>query len=338
MTHFGNGGAMATEIHQPEFTAKYQQERFADIDRYCEMMQGLVDGDIIQVDRGPVSIDTALIGLDDVAVFKFGTDKAVFERMGIPRGVHFIFSHPSNAGPCVFCGIEIPADSFGIFHAGFEYSSYGPSGYEFVEVSIPAELLPPRFFTFFRSNELHSPERVIHSVRRYGASAFRDALFGLFDQPGMLQNLAKDKHGAFYLREWVVDGVNELTQAVMAEELRRDGLKPNVRFDLFRTALEAVDRSINEPLSTRSLAAEIGVSPRVLQYTFKTILRASPTQYILHRKLHSIHSHLNRGLPDSERNLTDIAMRYGLLHPGRFSLHYKTVFGQSPSVTLRQVR
>lgn len=76
-----------------------------------------------------------------------------------------------------------------------------------------------------------------------------------------------------------------------------------------------------------------GVCERTLQYAFRDYVRMSPTAYLRLLRLNRVREHLTIADPQ-ETTVTDVAMRFGFLHLGRFGQDYKRVFGETPSATL----
>jgi AraC-like DNA-binding protein len=93
------------------------------------------------------------------------------------------------------------------------------------------------------------------------------------------------------------------------------------------------DRQLNMP----ELCTAIGVPERTLRACCAEILGMSPSQYARLRRLNMVRSALRRvDLEDS--SIAQIAARYGFSEPGRFAVLYRTVFGETPSTTLRHPR
>ncbi len=100
----------------------------------------------------------------------------------------------------------------------------------------------------------------------------------------------------------------------------------------FRRVLEEnPDRALYIP----EICAAIGVPDRTLRLCCQEHLRMGPKQFLLLRRIHLARRAL-RAADANVSTVTDIATMYGFWHFGRFATFYHSVFGESPSTTLRQ--
>lgn len=100
----------------------------------------------------------------------------------------------------------------------------------------------------------------------------------------------------------------------------------------FWTVLEA---EADRPLYVLEMAEAIGVSVRSLSACCQEHLGMGPKKYLLLRRMHLA----RQSLYAADRNtttVTDVATQYGFWQFGRFSVEYKFLFGESPSLTLRR--
>lgn len=88
------------------------------------------------------------------------------------------------------------------------------------------------------------------------------------------------------------------------------------------------------PITVSDVAEALGVSLRSLQQGFREWRSTTPLIYLRQVRLQRVRDELLR--KDSEATVTEIAVRYGFAHLGRFSAYYKTMFGEAPSVTWRR--
>ncbi|WP_181309496.1 helix-turn-helix transcriptional regulator [Nocardioides campestrisoli] len=104
-----------------------------------------------------------------------------------------------------------------------------------------------------------------------------------------------------------------------------------------RTPVERAARLLEErpehPWTTVSLATEVHLSTRALQDGFKRHFHCPPMAYLRGVRLRGAHAALTAAQP-GETTVQEVALRHGIMHPGRFSVSYRQEFGESPSVTL----
>jgi AraC-like DNA-binding protein/tetratricopeptide (TPR) repeat protein len=101
-----------------------------------------------------------------------------------------------------------------------------------------------------------------------------------------------------------------------------------------RRALDAMRANVGRDWSVTELAGVAGVSSRTLQRQFRIFLGKAPRAALRDIRFDSARRELLRGLPDAK--VTDVALRYGLAHCGRFSVEYRRRYGETPSQTLKR--
>lgn len=85
--------------------------------------------------------------------------------------------------------------------------------------------------------------------------------------------------------------------------------------------------------SVVDICTELGVSERTLRYAFREYVGLSPVAYLRACRLNRVRAVLAASDPQ-ETKITQVAMRFGFLHLGRFAGDYKQMFGEMPSETL----
>jgi AraC-like DNA-binding protein len=90
------------------------------------------------------------------------------------------------------------------------------------------------------------------------------------------------------------------------------------------------------PLTIADIALEVGVSVRALQAGFREWRQTTPMAALRHIRLQCARAALLE--PDEATEVTDVALRWGFAHLGRFSASYKAIFDETPGSTLRRRR
>lgn len=105
---------------------------------------------------------------------------------------------------------------------------------------------------------------------------------------------------------------------------------------LLRRLYELGLEHAGEPLYVGDVCQALGVSGRVLHRICSEQIGMGPKQYLVLRRLHMAHRALRLAPP--EASVTAIATQFGFWELGRFAVVYRSIFGESPSATLRARR
>ncbi|MGO4204302.1 AraC family transcriptional regulator [Rhodococcus sp. TAF43] len=103
---------------------------------------------------------------------------------------------------------------------------------------------------------------------------------------------------------------------------------------IVKRVLDRIDDDPSLAWTASDMAEAAGVSVRRLQEGFREYLGMCPRDYLLDVRLSRIHDDLVTGDP-SVTSVTDVALRWGITHTGRFAAAYRRKYGYAPSETLR---
>lgn len=103
-----------------------------------------------------------------------------------------------------------------------------------------------------------------------------------------------------------------------------------------RRAEEFIEAHLDQPITLDDIAAAACTTPRSLQIAFRKFRDTTPMRYLRDARLARAHQDLLTAGPGS--TVTDIALRWGFSHLGRFSQAYRARFGETPQATLRAAR
>lgn len=101
-----------------------------------------------------------------------------------------------------------------------------------------------------------------------------------------------------------------------------------------KRAIEFIEANARSPISIEALADICQVSPRALQYGFKSFLGLAPADYIRAVRLRLAREAILR----DARPLTAIAQDWGFTNFSRFSAQFRAAFGEAPSALRRRRR
>lgn len=98
---------------------------------------------------------------------------------------------------------------------------------------------------------------------------------------------------------------------------------------------DLLEASSDHALYAVELCAAAAVSDRTLRTLCHEHLGMGPTRYLWLRRMHLARRALRRADP-ATATVTEIATNYGFWELGRFAVAYRSLFGESPSTTLRR--
>ena len=118
-------------------------------------------------------------------------------------------------------------------------------------------------------------------------------------------------------------------------ETREDTVAQRQHELIMRRFRRVSEEKLGQSLYITEICKLVGVSERTLEVCCQEELGVGPKRYLLLRRLHLARRALCEAAPDAT-TVTDIATRYGFWHFGRFAGEYRSLFEESPSVTLHR--
>jgi AraC-like DNA-binding protein len=101
-----------------------------------------------------------------------------------------------------------------------------------------------------------------------------------------------------------------------------------------RLAEEYIAQNLDQPIALEDIACAAGISIRGLQQSFRALRGSTPLEFWRDARLARAHSDLLQA--GAGTTVTDVALRWGFTHFGRFSAAYRTRYGVLPRDTLRK--
>jgi AraC-like DNA-binding protein len=103
-----------------------------------------------------------------------------------------------------------------------------------------------------------------------------------------------------------------------------------------RRAIDFIEAHLTSPITISDIVKATGVPGRTLFKHFRDCKSVSPMRYLRNARFEHVREALLQAEP--EQSVTAIAAAWGFVHLGRFSIEYRSRFGESPSETLKQRR
>ena len=93
-------------------------------------------------------------------------------------------------------------------------------------------------------------------------------------------------------------------------------------------------KHMDQTMSVETLAQNYTISVKSLQNAFKSLYGLRPNEFIRLLKLNLVHHELTQS-KSSQTSVLKVARKWGFAHMGRFSKYYTELFGENPSITLK---
>jgi AraC-like DNA-binding protein len=141
------------------------------------------------------------------------------------------------------------------------------------------------------------------------------------------------------------DAARGLEQALIAamveclahQEQRETSLAQGQHAIVMRRFRRLIEENPEQPLYLPEICEAIRVPDRTLRRCCQEHLGMGPKHYLLLRRLHLVRRALRQATPETTTT-TEIATGFGFWQLGRLAVEYQSLFGESPSATLRRSR
>ena len=110
-----------------------------------------------------------------------------------------------------------------------------------------------------------------------------------------------------------------------------DRLQPGERWRVLRRAEAYLEANPTPTLRIDDLCTAACTSVATLERSFREVLGVTPRRYLTLRRLARVRSDLLNG--DPNESITEVAMRWGFFHLGRFAQEYGQLYHERPSQT-----
>ncbi|MCD5993484.1 helix-turn-helix domain-containing protein [Pseudomonas sp. CDFA 602] len=242
------------------------------------------------------------------------------------------FSVPLSAHGPVYCaGHPIHEPSMLVAHGENLPDLSTPQHLDLLGVAIDEGVLAhvlERQGSRFEITDLPKCYRLADSRVQTELAALFDDLAGCEQQRAVLLGHDSIQRG---IRDAVMVQILELVAPDQAPPLN-----PTARKRMVDRARNYALEHLEEPLSILDLCNHIGTSRRKLQYCFQETLGINPVAYLRALRLNAVRRELRRS--EQIHGVHEVAARWGFWHLSRFSTDYRTLFGESPSQTLRRTQ
>jgi len=320
---------MSTKIKDNDITV--YQGHYDDIDEYIANLKSW-HLDIGQIAHGHPDINQLSICLSDndyEYLFFQHKGKSIHKAYQPKNGISFLVPLSDQNITFLEHQVDQPAISCSPFEQ--EINLITPDHFQGATIFISFEI-----FHYLLEHSYDSP---ICCPPRYGSSIYCPTTKQLSDLQTALNAIKKcfsasdstSQDNTQWLKEISETTIFPLLSNIMSNELNKS-VKPRP-YPLLK-AIELTTNNLDSPPSISELALEVGVTPRYLQFLFKSHLVMTPKQFITITRLNTARRRL-RHTDYGRGKVADIANQLGYWHMGSFSQDFKKLFNSNPADLLR---
>jgi AraC-like DNA-binding protein len=298
----------------------------------CQAAVQAGDVEILPTKRGRFHAEITQIGMNKLWMQRFKMSLPQLSNVAIRPGRKVVgFLIETSSSIVHHCGMEVtPNDilvaGFDLLHqrsdAGFHY---GTMSLPIEEFSASCKAIVGREIRDEPQNRLARPGTVLMSrlMKLHNAIGrlAHDAP-DIFDQPEVVRAL----------EEKLIHVMIRCLAEGAGVETTTGGRRHDAIVSRFEQFLEA---NPDRPLYLTEICAAVGVAERTLRASCEEHLGMGPIRYLTLRRMHLVRRRLLQA-DASATTVTRVVTDHGFWELGRFSVAYRTLFGESPSETLRR--
>jgi len=295
-------------------------------------LQSTVAAEILPVARGHFHVDATQIGMDKLRMQRFKVDLPQIDTIETSpdrKPIGFLLEESSSN--LQHCGMKITRDDL-VIYGNEVLHQRSEADFQYGTMSVPAKDFPVLCATIM-GRELVS-ESLTSVVRPDPGLMSR--LRGLHKAVGQLAHDTPDLLDQPEVRRALEERLIHVMVRCLAQgagvearsgDRRRDAII--ARFEEFLAA------NPDRPLYLTEICAALGVAERTLRASCEEHLGMGPIRFLTLRRMHLVRRAL-LGADPSRATVTGVVTDHGFWELGRFSIAYRTLFGETPSATLRR--
>ena len=323
----GQAVAPTTPVDEVAESMRFETE---DVDELVDLVKPW-DVDLQQISAGKFHGEFEGIRTPRMLIYRESWLRRIVARGESPEGMIMI---GTNAVPdlseVVWCGKTIDQSRIGCSGPGGEIGFATPDCGQHVVALIRPDLVENAVGSSV-SRALLTRSHI--ELLPLSGRRFISSILHLLRVYRLEPDLLADPFAVRSLESFVLEQLGAVTES--GSRSRRTESRASRR-RLVTRAIEFIGVS-TVPLTALELASRLGVSQRTLELTFHEILGCTPAAYLRIRRMNQAHRDLARANP-GDATVTEIAIKWGFLHAGRFSAAYRELFGCLPSETLKKQR
>jgi AraC-like DNA-binding protein len=298
----------------------------------CQAVFPSADVQLFPTAKGNFHAEIAQVGMGRIWMHRIHISLPEINTVAVKRGRRSIgFLTECNSSSLLDCGLEVrPGDM--VINRSDVVHQRSDADFHYGTLSLSSDDLAAAAEAIIGRDLPETPHK--STVRPPFALMRR-----LLDLHKLIGQVAHQTPDILELPEVTRALENELTHILvrcLAEGHNLEQTNGDRRCDTtFARFVEFLEAHPQRPLYLTEICAAVGVAERTLRASCERHLGMGPIRYLTLRRMHLVRRALRHSDP-STATVTQIVTDHGFWELGRFSVAYRTLFGEPPSETLRQ--
>jgi AraC family ethanolamine operon transcriptional activator len=289
-----------------------------------------------QLGRGRFHGSAWQLLMRDGVLLRETTNRPLREQLVSPKG-HFVFALPLSVAPgSVFAGRPLERESLMVLGDDEQHDLIAAGEFDVVGLTIDRALvdreLGPTKIEWLehkaRERNVALPPDIAAAIRHMLLAVCSDGERGVDDLT------SRDAE-----RELLASTLTHAIVLAMSADERGDAVAGSTiprrvesRIKVVRRAVDFMRANLQEDIGIPEICAAAFASRRTLQYCFEEFMHTTPQAYLRALRLNEARRTLkaNSGMP-----ITELAATLGFTSASHFTRHYKLMFEELPSETLK---
>ncbi|WP_084799666.1 helix-turn-helix domain-containing protein [Bradyrhizobium sp. Ai1a-2] len=298
----------------------------------CKSVFWSADVELFPTAKGSFRAKIAQIGISRLLVQRYRVSLPQVNTVAVKPSRRSIgFLTEANLSAFLHCGLEVLAGDVVVNRSDVVHQRSG-ANLHYGTISLATDDFDAAVEAILGREFVEMPQKRI--IRPHSAAMLR-----LLRLHKIVGQLAHDMPDVLDIPEVGRALENELTHVMvrcLAESAAGEPRTGSCRHDAIVARFEEfLEANPDRPLYLAEICTAIGVAERTLRASCEEHLGMGPIRYLTLRRMHLVRSALLRS-DHSKRTVTQIVTDHGFWELGRFSVAYRTLFGEAPSRTLRR--
>ena len=304
---------------------------FTDPDAYHAAIRDVHAEGVITA-RGNFRVESTAIWLDRLSLQRNRETLARTAYSAVDPKVFAIFFATDPGQPAYINGLEISQGDLIVFRAGSTGHNRSSAALQWGSIALSHEDVAAAGETII-GRELTTPP----FTRRIRPPApLLSRMLSLHEAAGHLAKTAPDILARPEVARALEQGlVHALVSCINGGEAAETGNAHHRHAAILRRLEAVLEANPDHTLYVAELCAATGASDRTLRVCCQEYLGMSPMRYLWLRRMYLARRALRVADP-AAATVTEIATTYGFWELGRFSVAYRSLFGELPSAALRR--